>query len=205
MERYDPITMYSWKHIEPRPLLHLGEITRAFLQSGPSDMREAAHLIQSLRYGRNSDPANPRVVLDERCGTCSTKHALMRRLADEQNVPMALTVGIYEMSERNTPGIGSVLKRFGLLCLPEAHCYLRVRGERIDLTGLPEAAEGQPVQHFLLEQNIEPEDITDYKVILHKRFLESWNSRQQSSQYSTQELWSIREKCILALSSAASA
>lgn len=138
-------------------------------------------------------------MLDEKGGTCSTKHALMQRLANEQNIPMSLIVGIYEMSEQNTPGVGEVLKRFGLHSLLEAHCYLRFRGKRIDLTGLPYAKEREPIQQFLIEESIEPNEITDYKVWLHMRALESW-SREASAQYSTRELWSIREECILALS-----
>jgi hypothetical protein len=46
----------------------------------------------------------PVIVLAEQRGTCSTKHALLRRLAIEQGLDIALVLGIYEMTERNTPG-----------------------------------------------------------------------------------------------------
>jgi 2-polyprenyl-6-methoxyphenol hydroxylase-like FAD-dependent oxidoreductase len=193
-----PVEMHSWESVSPISFRNSGEITRAFINLGISDLREAARLVQSFPYVRNARPESPLVVLDEECGTCSTKHALMQRLANEQNIPMALIVGIYEMSEQNTRGVGEVLKRFGLCSLLEAHCYLRVRGKRIDLTGLPYTWEREPIQHFLLEETIEPDEITDYKVWFHKRVLESWN--QPSGQYSVPELWSIREECILALS-----
>ena len=39
-------------------------------------------------------------------------------------------LGIYEMSDRNTPGVGRVLTAHGLSYIPEAHCYLRCQGER---------------------------------------------------------------------------
>lgn len=193
--------MHSWERVEPIAFRNSGEITRAFLYLGISDLREAARWIQSLRYGRNAHPESPLTVLDERCGTCSTKHSLMQRLAHEQNILMALTVGIYEMSEQNTPGVGLVLGRFGLFSLPEAHCYLRRRGKRIDLTGLPNAPHREPIQRFLLEETIEPDEITDYKVWLHRRFLASWSDGHQCRGYTPQQLWSIREECILALSS----
>lgn len=46
--------MYSWERIEPIAFRNSGEITRAFLPLGISDLREAARWIQSLRYGRNA-------------------------------------------------------------------------------------------------------------------------------------------------------
>jgi hypothetical protein len=49
-------------------------------------------------------------VLNERRGPCSTKHALLKALADEQGLPIRLMLGIYEMNARNTPGIGRVLE-----------------------------------------------------------------------------------------------
>jgi hypothetical protein len=131
-------------------------------------------------------------VLDEQRGTCSTKHALMKRLANEQNIPMVLMVGIYEMSEQNTPGVGQVLKRFGLAFLPEAHCYLCLGGRRIDLTGFPYKQNREAIQHFMLEEPIEPDQITDYKVQFHMRVLESWRMRQAFVEYSMLKLWPIR-------------
>ena len=62
-------------------------------------------------------------VLTEGCGTCSSKHALLAGLAAAQRLPVALMLGIYLMNERNTPGIGPVLARYGLAEIPEAHCF----------------------------------------------------------------------------------
>jgi hypothetical protein len=41
-------------------------------------------------------------------------------LAIEQNLDIVLVLGIYEMSEQNTPGVGAVLAKYGLTMLPEA-------------------------------------------------------------------------------------
>jgi len=59
--------------------------------------------------------------------TCTTKHALLAALAREQHINAQLVLGIYEMSERNTPGVGHVLSRYGLSYIPEAHCHLRYK------------------------------------------------------------------------------
>ena len=53
------------------------------------------------------------------------KHALLRRLAIEQELDIALVPGILEMTDRTTPGVGEVLKKYGLTAMLEAHCYPR--------------------------------------------------------------------------------
>jgi hypothetical protein len=47
----------------------------------------------------------------------------LRRLCDSARVEVQLTVGIYEISEENTPGVGTVLNAASLTSIPEAHCY----------------------------------------------------------------------------------
>ena len=110
----------------------------------------------------------------ERRGTCSTKHALLARLAVEQRFEIALVIGIYRMSERNTPGVGRVLAANGLEYLPEAHCYLRYRANRIDVTREIAGVSAEPIARFLHEEEISPEQIGDYKVALHQRWIREW-------------------------------
>lgn len=117
------------------PLLAAGPISRAFKRYGCHSCQAAAVTLWQLPYGRNTDPSNTLCVLEERRGTCSTKHALLKRLIDEQEVAgVELRTGIYEMTEANTPGIGGVLELHGLSSIPEAHCYLMVEGDRVDIT-----------------------------------------------------------------------
>jgi hypothetical protein len=73
-------------------------------------------------------------------------------------------VGIYQMSERNTPGVGRVLAKYSLACLPEAHCYLRYDGIRIDVTRILAEAPAEPIVHFLYEEEITPPQVGEYKV-----------------------------------------
>jgi hypothetical protein len=78
-------------------------------------------------------------------------------LADEQGFDMALVLGIYEMSGRNTPVVGGVLAKYGLTSLPEAHCYLRVATDRIDLTEASCRIAAKPISEFFYEKDLEPE------------------------------------------------
>src|SRR5204862_2107860 len=106
------------------PIAASGPVSTAFRARALSTLRTAARYVRDLPYGRVSDRARPVLVLEERRGTCTTKHALLAILAAEQGVDLALTVGIYEMNEANTPGVGAVLAAHGLATIPEAHCYL---------------------------------------------------------------------------------
>jgi hypothetical protein len=190
--------MDSWNVLDPVVLRPAGNISASFIQTGALDYRAAARFVSRLRYGRNSLAHDPLVVLRESRGTCSTKHALLRRLAMEQNLEVALVVGIYEMNAQNTPGIGGVLERYALASLPEAHCYLRFRGKRIDVTG----ENGSPRElRFFLEEDIVPEQIGEYKVAFHREFLQRWIAEGNvPGRWDMEELWQIREECIAALS-----
>ncbi len=190
--------MDSWNALDPVVLRPAGDISATFIQTGSLDYRAAARFVSRLRYGRNSLAHDPLAVLREGRGTCSTKHALLGRLAMEQRLEIALVVGIYEMDAQNTPGVGGVLEKCGLTSLPEAHCYLRFRGKRIDIT---DQNGGLPEPKFFLEEDIVPEQIGEYKAALHREFLQRWIAEGNvPSRRNLEELWQIREECIAALS-----
>lgn len=176
------------------PLDAEGEFGAAFGEVGIRDYRSAARYVGDLPYGRNADRSDYRLVLPERRGTCSTKHALLAALAREHDAPVELRLGIYLMDGRNTPGIGPVLARHGLQHLPEAHCYLAHRGARVDLTG----AGSGVAKSFLHEETIEPDGIGAHKVRVHRTFLRAWAAERGLD---PDLAWRAREECIAALSS----
>ncbi len=166
----------------------------AFVALGALDYHAAALRVRRLPYGRNTDRADYGSVLEEGRGTCGTKHALLAALARDHGVPVELRLVIYEMDGRNTPGVGPVLARYGLGCVPEAHCYLAYRGARVDLT---RAIQADPIESFLYEETIEPAGIGPYKVEVHRRFVREWASARGLDYHL---VWRIREECIGALS-----
>ena len=185
-----------------RPLSANGPFTTRFRAAGVRDFAGAARHLLTLPYGRITDREKFWLVLEEGRGTCTTKHALLAELAREQAIDVQLMVSIYEMHERNTPGVGPVLSAHGLTCIPEAHCYLRHQGRRIDITGVPPGAD--PIEHFLHEEPITVDQIGAYKIELHRRFLGDWIARTETVRgRSLDEVWRIREACIAALSACA--
>lgn len=193
--------MHSWEALDPIIFRPAGVITATFLRLGKRDLRSAGQYVRCLPYARNAHPDDPLIVLQEGRGTCSTKHALLRRLATEQDLDIALVLGIYEMTEQNTPGVGSILAKYGLTVLPEAHCYLRTAGKRIDVTRATHQASTQAISRFLHEEDIDPAQITDYKIALHKQFLSGWAAEHGGfGSLSLTNIWEMREECIASLS-----
>jgi hypothetical protein len=138
-------------------------------------------------------------VLTEGRGTCSNKHALLAVLAGEQGIDAALTLGIYDMSEANTPGVGAVLARYGLVSLPEAHCYLTYAGARVDITR--DVHGDDPVEPMREEESIQVDQIGGYKIQWHRRVLADWIKHSPAARGRTlDDVWTIREACIAALS-----
>lgn len=181
-----------------RPLRGAGPLTHRFREIGVPDFAAAARHVLRLPYGRITERTRFWLVLDEGRGTCTTKHALLAELAREQSINVQLTLAIYEMSERNTPGVGAVLARHGLDRIPEAHCFLRHEGARIDVTGVPAGAE--PIESFLHEEPITIAQIGDYKIERHRGFLRDWLARRpEGTRLDLEEAWRIREACIAAL------
>ena len=176
------------------PLSAEGDAGRRFATLGLFNYHDAARHVWKLPYGRNSDRSEWWLVLEEQRGTCSTKHALLAELAREHDQPVSLVLGIYEMSEANTPGVGAVLEKHGLRCLPEAHCCLVYDGAHVDLTR--DGQETRPVEGFVSEEEIAPCQIGDYKVNAHRDFVRRWAARRGLD---FARVWRAREECIAVL------
>lgn len=162
---------------------------------------EACNYVKNLPYKRNSDKGNIYAVIEEIGGTCSTKHAYLKRISEEfsiQNVQLML--GIFMMNAENTPKIKSVLEKYNLIEMPEAHNYLRVKGIILDCTKR-NASENDFVNELAQEIEIDPNQITDFKVQFHQDFLKKYLLQHSEIQYSLEKFWEIREECIFALQS----
>lgn len=175
-------------------------LCEAVLARGFTSFDHLAEYVRSLRYRRTSSPGRPLSVLQERCGTCSSKHQLLAEVAHGSgHFEVELTVGIYEMTERNTPGVGSVLASAAFQSIPEAHCYLRIEGERFDFTGLP-SGPVSPFDALLSEHAVLPSDLANTKLRLHRTAV---SKRARTAGIPEESIWLTREACIAALIAAA--
>jgi hypothetical protein len=152
--------------------------------------------VGNLPYGRNKNKNDLSTVLNEMCGTCSTKHALLKQLCDENNFhDVKLFVGLFKMNKNNTPEVTDTLKRNKLKYLPEAHCYLKYHSSILDFT----KSNSKPAAfiNFLIEEmEIVPNQITGFKVAYHKNYLRTWLLQNSNINFTLSEIWKIREQCI---------
>ncbi|WP_200918001.1 hypothetical protein [Jeongeupia sp. HS-3] len=174
-----------------------GPLSKAVAALGFSSFEQLAAFVQALPYGRTAANDDPLSVITENCGTCSSKHKLLAALAHEcGHMEVQLTVGLFKMSEENTPGVGSILRAAHLSYIPEAHCYLAVGSKRYDFTGLPKGS-ASPFEALIEEHVVLPAELSDAKIELHKRAVAHWAA---SAGITTADAWATREACIAALS-----
>ncbi len=175
------------------------ELSSLIRTEGINHFRVLLDHIQSLPYGRNANRSDLSLVFKEKKGTCSSKHAFLKKVIEENEiVGIELLIGIYKMTIQNTPGIGSYMEEAGLSYLPEAHCYLKYLDKRIDITN--SMSDFDRISDAILKEvSIQAEQVTTFKVNLHKNYIKDWIDAE-NIQLSFEEVWSIREKCIANLS-----
>ena len=171
------------------------KLTAIIKDSGINTWNELIKFVKELPYGRNSNRTDFGLVIIEKKGSCSSKHALLKKIADLNKIQnVKLVLGIYKMNRRNTPNIGNVLLENKIEFIPEAHCYLKIDDKRTDLTTNNSNFEKIEID-ILNELEIEPEQVAEFKVEYHKDFLTKWISENRID-IEFNEIWKIREKCI---------
>ncbi|MFN5984832.1 MAG: hypothetical protein ACK479_15305 [Fluviicola sp.] len=156
-----------------------GKFSSLFRELDISTFKEACSFVQSLRYGRISDRSEFSLVLSEKKGTCSSKHALLSELALENGIEdLELICGIYLMNAETNPKISPILEKYNLLQIPECHVYFRYKNERFDFTGI--GFDIKKVEPFIVrEQRMESNQSIEWKVKIHQNYIESWLRRNQ--------------------------
>lgn len=176
-----------------------GIVSNRFLQLGFNEFNSASEYIRLLPYKRNSTKENELCVFEDLGGTCSTKHSLLKNLAIENDFDdLKLMLGIFLMNELNTFKIAAVLKKYGLKEMPEAHNYLKYKNEYLDFTR-KNSSKDNFINDLVEEIEIQPHQITEFKVSYHRNFLKSYLQENPTISYNLEEFWKIREECILAL------
>ncbi|MCD1118481.1 hypothetical protein [Chryseobacterium turcicum] len=170
-------------------------ISEEFLNRSILDFHSACKYVSELPYKRNTDKNNIKCVFDDLGGTCSTKHAALRKLALENHQSdVKLIIGIFKMDAEYTFKIKNTLGKFSLNYIPEAHNYLKINDEYFDFTK-PDSKYSQFKNKLLIEKEIEHNEIVTEKISFHKNFLKKWLS-DENIPYSLNEIWEIREQCI---------
>lgn len=175
-------------------------VSKLFTDRHIVNFADACTFIKNLPYGRNANKNDLTTIFADNCGTCSTKHALLKQLAIENNADfVCLKLALFNMNGDNTPEIAQTLDQYGLQYIPEAHNYLTVNGQFVDCTK-QNSPQDKIMANLYNEIEIEPKQITGFKVSYHQTFLKDWLLNNPDITFDLAELWSIREKCIADLS-----
>ncbi|HRF76220.1 MAG TPA: hypothetical protein PLJ00_09045 [Chitinophagales bacterium] len=180
------------------PLTASDLATKAMRAASCKTFADACRYVALLPYRRNQDKKNMLCVAEEKCGTCSTKHTLLKKVAEEHDKDdIHLVIGIYFLNQHNTPKAKPILNSFYLRGFPEAHCYLTFDSKIYDFT-FPSG--NFNFAHDLLEEHVVTADeVATKKSGLHKEYLRKW-AKQEQLPFTHEKLWDIRELCIAALS-----
>lgn len=173
------------------PLAGYGPLSQLARAYGFHRFAELAEAIRRMPYGRAHDSEDIAAVMREQKGTCSSKHRFLAAVAHEcGRMDVQLMLGLYEMSEANTPGVGAALGE--LQAIPEAHCYLMHEGKRFDFTGLAGGV-ASPFESLVEERVVSPADLPSAKVSYHRRALEAW---AHAHGVTPDAAWAMRQQCI---------
>lgn len=170
-------------------------VSGLLLTQGIHDLMALYTWLRLLPYRRISDKNNLSLTIIEHCGTCSSKHAFFKSVCDLNGyAEFKLCFCVFKMTQGNTPGIGSVLADHGLDYIPEAHCYIKLGEQVIDVTK-PEPLYESIRQDILMEEIVELPQLGEYKSKFHISYIDRWR-QEIGVNFSTDELWRIREACI---------
>lgn len=176
-------------------------LTIDIVESGVVTWEDLVRCVKNFHYGRNANRSDLSLVWYERKGTCSSKHAFLKYIADLNAVPnVELILCVYKMKGENTEKVGTVLNEHEIAYLPEAHCFIRQNGEAMDVT--TKSSDFSRIQDDILEdQVIEPKQVDTFKVEYHKAYMKKWGELNHPT-LPFEELWTIREKCLSQLGNA---
>jgi hypothetical protein len=177
----------------------LGKISNEFLNSNIFTFSDATQFVANLNYGRNENKNDLKTVFIDNCGTCSTKHALLKKLADENGFSqIKLILGIFKMNSKNTAEISETLQKNNLKFIPEAHNYLKFENQIFDFTN-SKSKPSDFEDDLIIEIEMLPNQISNYKVEYHKKHLQDWLKKNEEIELEIEDIWKIREQCILDL------
>lgn len=176
-------------------------VSDTFIEHGVTTFYDAIRKVHHLPYGRVENPLEFGNIITEGKGTCSTKHATLKTLTDEHAIyGLQLELAIYAMCEENTPGVGATLDKYNLPYMLEAHTFLCYDDEVYDYT-FAQSKNLKWKGAILMQTTIDTDQIGEYKKNYHKSVLADWIKRDHLP-YTLDELYTIREECIEALSEA---
>lgn len=160
--------MDSYCHLPDKKIKPTGKISKKFLQLGIRTFKNACSYVHDLEYGYNSDKDDEMILFKEKMGSCTTKHGVIAKLAEELEIPLYKKVGVYELTETIVTGAEKILQKYNIPYIPMVHCFLVYDSYRFDLTEGNKNGKNTSIEKFIYEEKVKP-FITrknEYKIFL---------------------------------------
>jgi hypothetical protein len=154
-----------------KPIVENGPISSTFLNMGIENFHSACRYVHSLPYGYNSNRDDLMILFRESIGSCTTKHAVIATLADEMEIGIGKTIGIYAMTEAIVTGTKPILERYILPYLPMVHCFLFFEAHRVDLSEGNRNGKNGPIENFLYTEKVMANISAKDEYLLYRRAL----------------------------------
>ena len=150
------IFMEKYSVLPDKPITEAGPVTKKFLELGIESFHTACRYVHELPYGYNSNREDVMILFQENKGSCTTKHGVIATLAEEIDLPIGKTVGIYALTEDIVTGADQILSKYALPYLPMIHCFLESGDRRVDLTEGNNNGKNKPLDEFLYTEKVDP-------------------------------------------------
>lgn len=147
----DPLEKLPEKEITVK-----GIISKKFLDLGINSFKDACMYVHNLDYGYNSDKDDLLILFNEKMGSCTTKHGVIAKLAEELDIPLYKKVGIYKLTNEIVDGVNAILKRYNMPFIPMVHCFLVYNENRFDLTEGNRNGKKTSIEKFIHEEKVNP-------------------------------------------------
>ncbi len=148
-------------------------VARKLANIGVNRFGQLAHWLWQLPYGRNVVRSDYISVIDDKHGTCSTKHGLFKFLAEQNNLGIKLMRCTFEMNTSIDKRLAPFLAGLDIGSFLECHCYLKLEGERFDISLAH--VEPMPFKLKILSENeISLSELGEDKVLFHKQAMREW-------------------------------
>ncbi|MEM9089599.1 MAG: hypothetical protein AAGC93_12735 [Cyanobacteria bacterium P01_F01_bin.53] len=136
-----------------------GPISTIFLAKGITTFQAACRHVKAMPYGSNSNSEDSLILFEEGCGTCTTKHGALARLAQELGLPVYKNLGFYRLNDTIVTGVNEIISAQGLCFIPQIHCFLEYETYRVDLTEGNCNGKNQTIDDYDFVVRVQP-DIT---------------------------------------------
>lgn len=170
-----------------------GPMSIEAVDRGIISLQSLLEWVGQLPFKRNSQQGDYRLVFTEECGTCSTKHALVKQVAIENDwKDVLLLSGLYQMNGKTNPKIAKYLENHKVEYFPELYFFLKIDGKIFDLCNADFVQETFKNTLTNLEI-INPSQIGAYITNKHKELFLNWCLNEQVS---FDIYWAYREHCM---------